>query len=173
MKLLTLLRHGKSVQDPAYTMDRERPLADRGRRDATLLGKFLARADLVPDLIVTSPALRARQTAELFAEAAGYRREIRQDEALYAAGPDALLTVICGLPDEVEHAMLIGHNPEFEELVAVLVGGGAATEGGGISVTTAAAAHLELNAEHWAEARPGSGLLHWLITPRLLKRAAE
>ena len=70
MKLLTLLRHAKSDWSAPYRSDFERPLKARGRRDAPLMGEYIANLDLVPDLIVSSPAERARQTAELFAEAA-------------------------------------------------------------------------------------------------------
>ena len=171
MKQLTLLRHGKSVQDPAYATDRERPLADRGRRDAALLGKFFSQAGVVPDLIVSSPVVRARQTAELFAKAAGYPSEIRWEEAIYAEDVDGLLAVVRSLPDTATHVLLIGHNPGFEDLVAILVGAGAATEGGRVVLATATAAHLELNADHWSDARAGAGLLQWLLTPRLLKAA--
>lgn len=173
MKQLTLLRHGKSVQDPAYATDRERPLADRGRRDATLLGKFFAQAEVVPDLIVSSPVVRARQTAESFVTAAGFPGEIRWEEAIYAQDADGLLAVVRSLPDTATHALLIGHNPGFEDLVAVLIGAGAATEGGRVVLATATAAHLELNAERWQDARAGAGLLEWLMTPKLLKKAAE
>jgi len=166
MKQLTLLRHAKSVQDPTYAVDRERPLAERGRGDAEVMGKFLAQADLVPDLIASSPAVRARQTAELLARTAGYETGIRWDEAVYAAGPDVLLTVVRGLPDQVEHALMIGHNPGFEELAALLIG----TECG-VTLPTAAAAHFEIDVDRWSEVCAGAGRLQWLITPKLLKKA--
>jgi phosphohistidine phosphatase len=165
MKQLTLLRHAKSVQDPSYAVDRDRPLADRGRGDAEVLGKFLAQADIVPDLIASSPAARARQTAELLARSAGYSGGIRWDEAVYAAGPDALLTVVRGLPDPVEHVLMIGHNPGFEELAALLIG----TECG-VTLPTAAAAHFEIDVDRWSEVCAGAGRLQWLVTPKILKR---
>jgi phosphohistidine phosphatase len=165
MKQLTLLRHAKSVQDPIYAVDRERPLAERGRGDAEVMGKFFAQADLVPDLIASSPAMRARQTAELLARTAGYEAGIRWDEAVYAAGPDALLAVVRGLPDQVEHALMVGHNPGFEELAALLIG----TECG-VTLPTAAAAHFEIDVDRWSEVCAGAGRLQWLITPKLLKK---
>jgi phosphohistidine phosphatase len=165
MKQLTLLRHAKSVQDPAYAVDRERPLADRGRVDAEAMGKFFAQAEVVPDLIASSPAVRARQTAEVLAGTAGYTVGIRWEEAVYAAGADALLAVVRGLPDAVDHALLIGHNPGFEELAALLIG----TECG-VTLPTAAAAHFEIDADRWSEVCAGAGRLQWLITPKLVRR---
>jgi phosphohistidine phosphatase len=167
MKQLTLLRHAKSVQDPIYAVDRERPLADRGRGDAEAVGKFFSQAEILPDLIASSPAVRARQTAEILARTAGYMAGIRWEETVYAAGADALLAVVRGLPDQVEHALLIGHNPGFEELAALLIG----TECG-VTLPTAAAAHFEIDAERWSEVCAGAGRLQWLITPKLLKKKA-
>jgi phosphohistidine phosphatase len=165
MKQLTLLRHAKSVQDPSYATDRERPLAERGRADAEAMGKFFAQAEIVPDLIASSPATRARQTAELLARTAGYEAGIRWDEAVYAAGPDALLTVVRGLPDQVERALMVGHNPGFEELAALLIG----TECG-VTLPTAAAAHFEIDVDRWSEVCAGAGRLQWLVTPKLVKK---
>jgi phosphohistidine phosphatase len=166
MKQLTLLRHAKSVQDPSYAIDRERPLAERGRGDAEAMGRFFAQAEIVPDLIASSPAIRARQTAELLARTAGYAAGIRWDEAVYAAGPDALLAVVRGLPDQVEHALMVGHNPGFEELAALLIG----TECG-VTLPTAAAAHFEIDVDRWSEVCAGAGRLQWLVTPKLVKKA--
>jgi phosphohistidine phosphatase len=165
MKQLTLLRHAKSVQDLAYAVDRERPLADRGRVDAEAMGKFFAQAEVVPDLIACSPAVRARQTAEVLARSAGYSVGIRWEEAVYAAGADALLAVVRGLPDAVEHALLIGHNPGFEELAALLIG----TECG-VTLPTTAAAHFEIDVDRWSELCAGAGRLQWLVTPKLVRK---
>jgi phosphohistidine phosphatase len=166
MKQLTLLRHAKSVQDPSYAIDRERPLAERGRGDAEAMGRFFAQAEIVPDLIASSPAIRARQTAELLARAAGYGAGIRWDETVYSAGPDALLAVVRGLPDTVEHALMVGHNPGFEELAALLIG----TECG-VTLPTSAAAHFEIDVDRWSEVCAGAGRLQWLVTPKLVKKA--
>jgi phosphohistidine phosphatase len=168
MKQLTLLRHAKSVQDPTYLVDRDRPLAERGRGDAEALGKFFAQAEIVPDLIASSPAVRARQTAEIVARTAGYGAGIRWEEAVYAAGPDALLAVVRGLPNNAAHALMVGHNPGFEELAALLIG----TECG-VTLPTAAAVHFEIDVESWSEVCAGAGRLQWLITPKLLKKNAR
>jgi phosphohistidine phosphatase len=168
MKQLTLLRHAKSVQDPSYAVDRDRPLADRGRGDAEAMGRFFAQSEILPDLIASSPAARARQTAELLAQAAGYSGAIRWEEAVYAAGPDALLAVVRGLPDQASHALMVGHNPGFEELAAVLIGTDC-----GVTLPTSAAVHFEIDVERWSEVRAGAGRLQWLITPKILKKTAR
>jgi phosphohistidine phosphatase len=117
MKTLSLVRHAKSSRDDATLPDRERPLDDRGRRDAPKMGKRLAKRDVKPDLIVSSPALRALTTAQLIADEIGYaHKRIVVDDRLYASSPSALLAVVRALDRKLEHVMLFGHNPEFTEL---------------------------------------------------------
>jgi len=116
MKTVFLVRHAKSSRDDISVPDKDRPLADRGRRDAPEMGKRLAQRGVKPDLIVSSPALRARSTAELIAEKLGYRRrDVVIEERLYGGEADDLLDVIHGLDDEVNSVMLFGHNPELTE----------------------------------------------------------
>jgi len=118
MKILTLVRHAKSSWKDPDLADHERPLNKRGKRDAPEMGRRLAARGRRPDLIVTSPALRARRTAETIAEAVGYRVEdIVEDERLYDAGAAELLDVIQEMDDSHRHVMLFGHNPAFTQLV--------------------------------------------------------
>lgn len=172
MKLLTLLRHAKSDWGDAGLADFDRPLNERGRKDAPLMGRFLAAVGLLPDLVVSSPARRARQTSEAAAQAAGYRRRIQWEEAIYMASLDTLLAVVQSLPDDAGHALLVGHIPGFEELASALMGAGG-RDAYGLHMPTAAAAHIVLAIDLWREARPGCGQLQWLVTPKLLKAAGD
>ena len=123
MKTLFLVRHAKSSWDNAALPDKERPLNDRGRRDAPKMGERLAKRDVKPDLILSSPAVRALSTAQIVAEKLDYRRkDIVVTERLYAAEVDDLLDVIRQLGDELKCVMLFGHNPEFTELAHRLSG---------------------------------------------------
>jgi phosphohistidine phosphatase len=117
MKTLFLIRHAKSSRDDIALPDKDRPLNDRGRRDAPKMGERLAKRDVTPDLILSSPAMRALETAEIIAKKLDYRRnDIVVDERLYAVGADDLLDVIHKLGDQLERVMLFGHNPELTEL---------------------------------------------------------
>lgn len=169
MKLLTLLRHGKSAWETGAENDFDRPLRDRGRRDAPFMGEFFTRVDATPDLIASSRALRAAQTAELFAEAAGYRKPIRWEDSMYAASAGELMSVLRSLPNEAMHVLLVGHNPGFEDLAAQLIGASAFGMVAGLRLPTAAAAHIELNVELWQEVQTNSGRLLWLVNPRILQ----
>jgi phosphohistidine phosphatase len=117
MKTLFLVRHAKSSRDDISLPDRERPLTDRGERDGTEMGKRLAQRGIKPDLMLSSPALRARLTAEIIARKLDYKlKHIVIENQLYGRGMDDLLEVIYGLDDKIESAMLVGHNPEMTEL---------------------------------------------------------
>jgi phosphohistidine phosphatase len=117
MKTLFLIRHAKSSWDDTALPDKDRPLDDRGRRDAPKMGKRLAKRDVKPDLILSSPARRALTTAEIIAKKLDYkRRDIVVDDRLYVCAADDLLNVIQTLGDNLERVMLFGHNPELTEL---------------------------------------------------------
>ncbi|RME80476.1 MAG: histidine phosphatase family protein [Caldilineae bacterium] len=162
-KILQIMRHAKSSHDPRYPTDFERPLNPRGQRDARRMGEWLARRGLLPDLIVSSPAVRARETAERLIEASGYAGELVFDGRIYGTSVgDPLLEVIAQCPDGAGTVMLVGHNPALEDLVSTLLGGE-------VRLATATIACLELLDETWSEvgAESGSQLL-WLIRPKLL-----
>ena len=116
-RTLFLVRHAKSDWDDPALPDKERPLAARGKRDAPMMGKRLAKRQVKPDLILSSPARRALATAEIFAHEIDYKAgDIVVDERLYATEPETLLAVIGELGDELTCVMLFGHNPELTEL---------------------------------------------------------
>jgi len=97
--------------------DRDRPLNERGLRDAPAMGRRLAGRGAMPQRIVASPARRARETARLLAEGLGQPQDtIVVDDRLYASSASRLLEVVHGLDDRLERVMLVGHNPEFAEL---------------------------------------------------------
>jgi phosphohistidine phosphatase len=144
MKTLFLVRHAKSSWDDAALTDKDRPLNDRGRRDAPKMGTRLAKRAVKPDLILSSPAVRALSTAEIIAQKLDYRRkDIAVTERLYAVEADDLLDVIHQLGDKVERVMLIGHNPELTELAHRL-------SGEITHMPTCAVAELKFDAKSWS-----------------------
>lgn len=122
MKRLFLIRHAKSSWDDAALADRDRPLNERGRSDAPKIGRRLAKREVKPDLILSSPAVRALMTAEIIAGKLDYKhKDIVVDDRLYAAEVDGLLAVIHELGDQ-GCVMIFGHNPELSELAQRLSG---------------------------------------------------
>lgn len=144
MKRLLILRHAKSSWNDASLDDWERPLNDRGRRDAPRVGEWLRDHARQPDVIITSDAVRARTTAEAVAKAAGYSREIVIEPSLYHATPKAVLDLLTAVRDEAQTVLIVGHNPGLEELVRQLTGEHHV-------LATAALVELEVPIGHWSE----------------------
>lgn len=120
MKTLLIMRHAKSSWDDPHQNDHDRPLNKRGKRDAPRMGSLLREQELIPDLVLSSSALRARRTAELVIEGSGYRGETRMRSDLYAAEAETYLSVLQQLSDEYQRVLLIGHNPGLENLLGLL-----------------------------------------------------
>ena len=117
MKYLYLVRHAKSSWDEPGLTDFERPLNQRGKKDAPLMGKNIAGKKIKPDLIISSPAQRARKTAIAFAEEFGIKKkEIIFDEKIYEATSSELFEVIRNFKDDYQTVMLFGHNPGLTNL---------------------------------------------------------
>ncbi|HEU5223323.1 MAG TPA: histidine phosphatase family protein [Candidatus Lumbricidophila sp.] len=123
MKTLVLVRHAKSDWGHPGLADHDRPLADRGIRDAPRMATRLAKRGTHPEWIVSSTALRAVQTAELFAQALGVDQDsISFERRLYAADPEDIVDVIREFDDHFDVVMVVGHNPEFTELATRFAG---------------------------------------------------
>jgi len=163
MKTLLLLRHAKSSKDDPALRDFDRPLNDRGKDDAKLIGRFLRESSIRPDLVISSPANRATKTTELVLKSAGLKINVAFDELIYEADVPRLLTVVSKIESATDVVMLVGHNPGFEDLVEVLAG---RTTG----LPTAALAQIDLTVEEWKKVRAGAGKLKQLVTPKDLKK---
>lgn len=144
MKTLLLLRHGKSSWSDDSLPDHDRPLKNRGRRAAEGVGCLLAEQELVPELIVTSTAIRARDTALLVAKAADYRGAIDSLAELYHAEPNTFVEVLSRVSTDSEKILLVGHNPGLEDWLHELVGSRH-------ELPTAALAEIELPIHRWSE----------------------
>ena len=159
MKTLYVLRHAKSSWDNAELADFDRPLNDRGESTAPFMGEFMAANGFEPQVIVSSPAVRARRTAQLAKEGANMPAEIIYDDRIYEASPRTLQTVAASIDDRFDSAMLVGHNPGMEGFVRLLTGRSE-------EMPTAALAVIDLDIERWAEIDTGLGALRRLIRPK-------
>jgi phosphohistidine phosphatase len=121
MKKIILIRHGKSGWDSPWLSDHDRPLAERGIIDVPQMARRLQERGLVPDLIVSSTALRAADTARLTAAVIGYPESaIVVEKSLYHASPEQLLEVIRSQSEAIQTLVLVGHNPGLTELIQEL-----------------------------------------------------
>jgi phosphohistidine phosphatase len=144
MKTLLLLRHAKSSWKKGDLDDHDRPLNKRGRRDAPKMGELLSEKRLLPDLIVSSTACRARQTTEEIIASSGYRGETRLMGELYHADRSGLVRFVAVLPDHCQRVLLVGHNPAFEEFLELIAGEYS-------PLSTAALALVEIPVESWSQ----------------------
>jgi phosphohistidine phosphatase len=166
MKTLLVLRHAKSDRSNTALRDHGRPLAPRGEADAPRMGTALVALDVIPDCIVTSTAVRARETTRLVAATMGYGDEITEAPDIYGASVDTLLDVLRECEDEAATILLVGHNPGLEELVCLLTGGEGAEAM--LRLPTAGLACVALDIDDWSHIRPACGLLQWFLTPRIV-----
>ena len=157
MKTLLVLRHAKSSWNDPARDDHERGLNKRGRRDGPRMGELVREYGLIPDLVISSDAVRARLTAEAVVEASGYDGEILLDQNLYMAGPADILSLLRTVREKAETVMIVGHNPGLEELVEQLTGERP-------DLPTGALAQIVLPIVRWSDLKPstrGRLMGHW------------
>ena len=167
MKRLFLLRHAKSAWDDPTLRDRDRPLAPRGRKAAKRVARWAKRNDIRPQLVLCSSAVRARQTLQVVLPGLG-KPTVWVEVTLYAAGAETLLARVRALPEEVDEAMLVGHNPGLMELLLLLAAPGALRERARENLPTGALAELETDVRRWADVAPGTARLTEFVLPRKL-----
>ncbi|MDH2426736.1 histidine phosphatase family protein [Sphaerisporangium sp. TRM90804] len=151
MKTLIALRHAKAANVPGLA-DRERPLTDRGERDAGRAGETLKRLGLSPGLVLCSPSARTRRTTELALAVLAPDALVRVEHDIYEAYPDELLELVGRVDEEVSTLLLVGHNPGVHEMVA------------GLTLTSVEepfppGSFAVIRTESWAGLGPGDGRL--------------
>ena len=157
---LMLLRHAKSDWDSDANDDHSRPLNERGVRSANRMGAALRDLGLVPELVVSSTAVRARSTAELARLSGGWDSRLVLEDRLYGASSHDALRVAAEYGGSHERMMLVGHEPTWSQVVRTLTGARAA-------MRTAACADIELPIADWtAVSATSNGTLVTLLQPR-------
>ncbi|WP_319407953.1 histidine phosphatase family protein [uncultured Desulfosarcina sp.] len=117
MKILLIVRHAKSSWKDHDLADHQRPLNNRGKKAAPEMGRRLLKRGVQPDIIISSDARRAMDTAVSMAKIMGVSsKAIRQNPDLYHAAPDRILAVVHQLEDEWKQVMVVGHNPGLTEM---------------------------------------------------------
>lgn len=161
MKTLFLVRHAKSSWDNPGLSDDERPLNERGERDAPRMGKRLASRQIKPDSLISSPALRAYTTAVKIAAEIGHLKEaIQREDNLYFEGIEGMLSVIHALAPEIRSVMLFGHNPTMTDLVNDLANTNID------NVPTCGIAEITFDIESWNEVYEGLGTMKLFDYPK-------
>ncbi len=159
MKTLFLLRHAKSSWSEPDLADFERPLNGRGKKAAPFMGELMEQNGFVPQIILSSPAMRAKTTAELVRKAGNLIAEILFEHRIYESSPHTLSHVVSVTDDAYDSAMLVGHNPGIEGFIRFLTGD--------IELMpTAALAVIDLNIDSWSSINDGVGKLNKIFRPK-------
>src|SRR4029453_14944422 len=153
MKSLTLFRHAKTERESDSGRDFDRRLADRGQRDAPRMGEEIRKLDLGYDLVLSSPAARATETAQLAGLSARY------DERIYDASAGELLAIVQHADDSVDRLLMVGHNPGFEGFVSRLIGQN-------LEMPTGSLIEINLPVDQWREAGDGGGRVVRFLKPK-------
>jgi phosphohistidine phosphatase len=158
MRTLYLLRHAKSSWKDASLKDFDRPLKKRGREAAKSIGEVLKAEKIEDFLVITSTAVRARETTTIALKKYHAKVEVRFNQRIYEASPGTLLNIVHEIEDDRPVAMLVGHNPGFEMLLGFLTGQIHA-------MPTAALAKISFQTDSWKEVKADGGELERLVIP--------
>ena len=161
MRNIYLLRHAKSSWDDPAVTDHERVLNERGRRAAVRMGEYAQRAGIQPEIVISSTAIRARETTSIFLPAAGISVDPIFTERIYEATTGKLLELITETDDSFRSLLLIGHNPAIEGLTGVLTGENEI-------VSTATLITISTDVDKWCDVSPNCGQLVRIIRPKEL-----
>jgi phosphohistidine phosphatase len=162
MKTIYLVRHAKSDWGNANTGDFDRTLNERGMKAAPFMADLLKKKGILPDLVISSPAMRAITTAELFCDILNYPKEqIQSRMEIYRGGVLDLLKIVQQIPDTCSSAMLFGHNPTLTEFSNLLAGSYIE------NLATCGVVRIDLDITSWKNANPDAGKLSWYDFPKM------
>jgi phosphohistidine phosphatase len=168
---LWLLRHGKAERFDS-SEDYDRPLKGRGKRDAKRMGEWLKEGQLLPDVVISSPAIRAITTAKIVCDVIGIdHRHIQQEKRLYDEGLVRVKSVLADCPATFSSVLLVGHNPELEGLLTYLVNEADLPDNKKL-LPTAALARLILP-DDWSQLDKGCAQLLSITYPKSLTEESE
>jgi phosphohistidine phosphatase len=159
MRNLMIMRHGKSDWGADAQSDHARPLSNRGILSAERMGEIIRDLGIVPGLVISSSAVRARATAELARITGGWASRLILEDDLYGASPTSALEVVARYGGDCERVMIVGHEPTWSMLIRQLTGGSCA-------VRTATIADIEIHTNDWDAVGAASGTLVSLLQPR-------
>jgi phosphohistidine phosphatase len=163
-KTLLMVRHGKSSWKHSGQADHERPLLKTGIERTDRMGQFLLSKGILPDLVVSSHAVRAFETAKILAGVLGYPiHEIQIERNIYYFGSDGLFDLAMALPDDKEVVMLVGHNPAMTQLANVFL------EQKLDYLPTTGMVSVRIDADKWEELPVADNQVAFLATPKMLE----
>lgn len=166
MKTLYLCRHAKSSWDDPALPDEERPLIPQGISKTMLVARFLKERDIQPELMISSHAVRAYETARIIAKELGYsRQKIRVDPAIYDGSEESIADLVSGIDNTVESVMVFGHNPTITQAANLFLHPRIA------EMRTSAIVGIRFDTDKWEKISVSAASKDFIIYPGLLKRS--
>lgn len=156
---IIIFRHGKSDWDAIYNKDHDRPLSKRGINASKIMGIFLKDKDQIPDIVISSSALRAKDTAELAIKAGNWNSSFYIDERIYGRSSDFLLELAKLIDDRHKSICFVGHEPTCSSFISLSTFHSARFK-------TASMAKINFFSDSWSGIEFGRGTLEWLISPK-------
>jgi len=164
MKTIYILRHAKSSWDFPHLSDEERPLIDKGKKRTRLINQYLIEQNIAIDLIISSHALRAYDTAKIVARAIGFPIEnIRMNKMIYHSNEDNLIDQFYDLSDEINSAMLVGHNPTLTNFANLFLDEKIEW------LPTSGLVSISFHTDQWVNLSEAKYSANFVITPSMLK----
>jgi len=163
MKTLYLIRHAKSDWSEENKADLDRGLSKRGSKDLKAMGSYLLKKKIKPDLILSSPALRATLTAKKISKKIKYDKDIKYIDKLYMPDPETILDILSDQKDKNKSIFVVNHNPALTELANIL------TDEYIDNITTLGIVAIKLDINKWKDIKEAKGKMDLFIYPKLLK----
>tara|TARA_B100000989_G_C19518574_1_gene462955 strand:+ start:2013 stop:2522 length:510 start_codon:yes stop_codon:yes gene_type:complete len=162
MKSILLFRHGKSDWNANYKKDHDRPLSKRGVKASKVMGLYLFKIQQIPDLIISSTALRAKKTAQIAKKFGQWDSELILDNNIYHCSTDKLLSILSQQDTKMNFICIVGHQPVFSHFLSEI------TNSKRLKLPTASMTRVDLPFKNWKELRFGKGVLSWMKRPKEL-----
>ena len=160
IKTIILFRHGESDWNFDFDKDHERSLTKKGIKATEKMGAYLLKINQIPDIVVSSTALRAKTTAEVAIKKGQWNCPLLLESGIYGGNPQFLFNLV-KLQDNIFNSIcLVGHEPNFSRFISL------ATDGEYISFPTSSMAKIDFNVKNWVEIIMGFGNLDWLVGPK-------
>ena len=159
MLSIILFRHGKSDWDAIYDKDHNRPLSKRGIKAAKKMGNYLKQINQIPDVVISSSAIRAKNTAELAMNSGGWKSIFYIEPRIYGGSSEELLSIVQKINKKIKTVCLVGHEPICSSFISLCTFHSQ-------RFTTASMAKIDFEFKEWSEINFGKGILNWIKSPK-------
>ena len=159
MRSIIIFRHGKSDWDAIYDRDHDRPLSKRGIKASKKMGQYLNKIHEIPEIVISSPAIRTKNTAKLAIEHGNWSSKFFIEAKIYGGTSDTLLNIIHSTEDKYGSICLVGHEPTCSSFISLCTYHSQ-------RFTTASMAKINFKTNSWDKIEYGKGILEWIKAPK-------